>query len=96
MRYNKTESLTDVLNQFMRKEGLESPLQEYRLISSWNEIIGEVMARYTQDIAIKNQVLHVTISSPVVRNEIIMRRQELVRKLNEKAGALIIVDIFVR
>jgi hypothetical protein len=38
-------------------------------------------------------VLYVKINSPVVKNELIMMREEIRRKMNEKAGGEIIQRI---
>ena len=37
MKRNNTEKLGDVIMQLLRQEGLETPLNQYRLIDSWKE-----------------------------------------------------------
>jgi predicted nucleic acid-binding Zn ribbon protein len=75
---------------------LESPLNEQRLITGWHELLGPTISRYTGEIYIRNQVLYVHFTSSVIRQELIMERKNLVRKLNEKVGASVIVDIVFR
>ena len=45
----KVQPLDDLLNQFLRQEGLESPLLQKRIIAAWDTVAGETVARYTQD-----------------------------------------------
>ena len=53
-----------------------------------------VVARYTTEKYIYNQTLHVKIVNPAVRNDLLMRRTELIRALNEATGGnMVISDI---
>ena len=58
MKRNKTEQVGDVIRRLLRQEGLEAPLNEYRLIEAWKEVVGEIIARYTRQLYIKNHYLH--------------------------------------
>lgn len=93
MRRNKTEELKDVLLKFLRIEGLETPLKEYRLMNSWNEIVGDKIGKYTDSLYIKNQVLYVKLKSPSLRNNLNYKKQDLIKRLNENAGSKMIVNI---
>ena len=52
-----------------------------------------MVAAKSRDLFVKGQCLHVTLSSPVLRSELTMRKTELVRLLNETAEANVINDI---
>ena len=77
----------------LRQEGLETPLNQHRLINSWKDVVGPVIFRYTTNIYIKNQTLYVQLSSSVIRQELQMGREMLVRNLNSYVGAQVITDI---
>lgn len=93
MRRCKSEQIKDVVNMFLRQEGLETPLMQHRLVNSWADVMGEGIRRYTGYIFIRNQTLHVQIHSAVLRNELMLTRSSLVHKLNDAVGAQIISDI---
>ena len=93
MKRNKTEQVGDEIRRLLRQEGLEAPLNEYRLIEAWKEVVGEIIARYTRQLYIKNQTLYVHFTSSVLRQELLMRRKELVHDLNKKVGSQVIVNI---
>ena len=93
MRRNNAEQIGDVIRFFLRQQGLESPLNEYRLVQAWSDVVGPVMARYTSNLYIKNQTLHVHLTSAVLRQELMMARELLVKNLNQQVGAQVIVDI---
>lgn len=96
MKRNNTEQVGDVIRRLLRQEGLETPLNEYRLIEAWKGVVGPVIVRYTQNLYIKNQVLYVHLSSSVLRQELSMSRTLLVRNLNTRVGAQVIVNIVFR
>lgn len=93
MRWNKAESIGDILRQYLRQEGLETPLNETRMVAAWAEVMGPVVARYTGDVFVKNQTLYVRLKSPALKANLLMNREAIVRKLNERVGAQVIQNI---
>ena len=91
----EVKSINDILQQFLRKEGLETPLQQKRLIDVWDSVAGPMVARYTQEKFIKNQILFVKITNPALRQDLSMMRQQLTRRLNEVVGSSVISDVRV-
>lgn len=86
----KVESLVDLI---VRRNGLETPLMQKRLLDSWDEIVGRVAARYTTNKVIRNQTLFISLNSPALRTDLSMRKTMLIKELNERAGGQVIVDI---
>lgn len=93
MKRSKTEALADVLNDYLRQNGLETPLNQHRLVESWPEVVGKTIARYTGGLFIKNQTLYVKVTSPSLKSDLMMCRNNLVRLLNQHVGAYVISDI---
>ncbi|MBR4793030.1 MAG: DUF721 domain-containing protein [Bacteroidaceae bacterium] len=96
MKKTDSEQVGGVILQYLREMGLETPLNEHRLIQAWDKVLGQSVSRYTKEIRIYNQVLFVTISSAALRNELMMRRTELVTRLNAEAGAQVITQIVLK
>ncbi len=96
MKRNNTEQIGEVLRKFLRQEGLETPLNEYRLVDAWRDMVGPTIYKYTTNIYIKNQTLFVHLASSVIRQELQMQRAMLVRNLNAQVGAQVITDIVFR
>ena len=96
MRRNDAEQIGEMIRRFFRQNGLESPLNEYRLVQAWKDVVGPVISKYTSNLYIKNQILYVHLTSSVLRQELMMGREILVRNLNERVGAQVIVNIIFR
>ena len=93
MKRKKAEQVGDVVLALLRQQGLEAPLNEYRLIQSWTDVMGPAVERYTRNVFIRNQTLFVQLASPVLRQELSMQKRELVQRLNSHARAQVITDI---
>ena len=96
MRRNDAEQIGEMIRKFFRQNGLESPLNEYRLVQAWKDVVGPVISKYISNLYIKNQILYVHLTSSVLRQELMMGRDILVRNLNERVGAQVIVNIIFR
>ena len=83
------------MKAYIRENKLEQKLGELDLINSWEQVLGKTVASYTKNLSIRNKVLFVETSSPIVRNELIMIRQDIIRRLNEEVGQEIIQKIVI-
>ncbi|MBQ8064941.1 MAG: DUF721 domain-containing protein [Prevotella sp.] len=86
-------SVKDIILRTLREQGLETPLLQKRLVEAWGEVAGPAIARYTLNTYIYNQTLYVRLSSPALRADLSMRRQEFIRRLNEAVGEQVITDV---
>lgn len=85
--------IKDVILQTLHEQGLQTPLQQKRLVDAWPTVAGPAIARYTLNTYIYNQTLYVRLSNPALRADLSMMRQELTKKLNDHIGEMVISDI---
>lgn len=96
MKRGETKSIAELVRAMCREEGLETPLNEYRIMNAWGEVLGAAVQSYTKGLRIYNQVLYVTLTSSVLRHELFMNRKSIVRRLNDYVKAQVITDIILR
>lgn len=89
----EVQNIRDLIMRNLRVQGLETPLLQKRLVEAWPTVAGPLIARYTQNAAIRNQTLWIRLSNPALRADLSMRRQDFVRRLNEYVGSQVITDI---
>ena len=85
--------IRDIILKNLREQGLETPLLQKRLIDSWPEVMGQLIANYTDDLCIRNQTLFVKLKNPALRSELSLQRQDIVRRLNSHVGSQVIADV---
>ena len=87
------KKIDGLLMQFLRSAGLETPLLQRRLMAAWGEVMGDMIAKYTEKTFIDNQTLVVKINNSALRAELSMMRSDIVNRLNQHVGARVIVDV---
>ena len=88
--------LARALEDFVVALGIDGSLRKYRIITEWDDVVGEQIARVARPQRIENGVLYVSVSSAPWRAELTMKRTEIIQKLNEVAGNAVLKDIRFR
>ena len=96
MERKDAKQIGSLLDQFLKSSRLEKGYAEYKLKKSWNSLLGVSVARKTKSLQIRERKLYVTLHSSVVRNELEMMKDTLLRRLNEAAGMKVIDEIVLR
>ncbi len=96
MRRSKTISIAEAINDYIREMNIGGKLSEAGVVNSWEEIVGKAISSRTTKIYIKDHILYVHLNSSVVRNELLMLREALREKINQKAGSEVIKEIILR
>ena len=96
MERKSEQKIGSLLDEFIRVNRLEQGLAEYRLKKAWNELLGVSVSKATQSLYVKNRILFVKLHSSVMRNELSMMKDEIIKRLNESAGRDIIEDLIIK
>lgn len=90
---NNEQLLKDLLQQFIDKSGRQRLYDERRVLSLWAEVVEPMVAQNTQCKDIKNAVLTVKVTNAALRFELLARKSEIIRCLNERIGVEVVKDI---
>lgn len=97
MKRRNTQKLGEVLRDFFEDNTeLYEKMLEIRVQRAWGEVLGPMVMKYTRNIYVKDRVLYVSLTSSVLRSELTLCRERLVKSLNEYAKAVVIQDIVIR
>jgi methionine salvage enolase-phosphatase E1 len=96
MRRSKPVIVGDLLSLFIKDSGLEKGYRDYQVLKLWNEILGDAISRATLSKRLEGRKLYVYLSSSVARDELFMRRSEIVSEINRRAGKSIIDELILR
>ncbi|MBK5203236.1 MAG: DUF721 domain-containing protein [Prolixibacteraceae bacterium] len=87
MRKKNTQKLSDIIRTFVKEKNLQKKFDEIDVISSWEKILGKTVSSYTERVSLYNGILFVKMKSPVVKNELMMMKEDIKKRLNEEAGS---------
>lgn len=96
MRRKKTLSISEVLKEYKKEMNIDNKLKEVEVINAWEDIAGKAIAKRTNAVYVRNRILYVETNSPVVRNELLMIREIIKQRINEKAGESLIDSVVLR
>ncbi|MDO5571090.1 MAG: DUF721 domain-containing protein [Bacteroidales bacterium] len=96
MQRKNSQTVGEVIREYLKVSNLENKIFEQKIIRLWGEVLGEEMASYTSQLYVRNKILYVHMTSSILRNELMMCRERLVKKLNESVGTEVISDIVIR
>lgn len=96
IRDNKTQKIDELVEAVLKQMGLYQKFKEREVCNVWPEVVGQMIASRTKSVSVSDGRLLVVFTSAVVRNEILMVKDGLVKALNDRLGEQIIKDIIIK
>jgi len=89
----KFSSLVGDLYQIL---GLEEAYQQYKTLQIWNTVVGDAIAEATLLERFSHGQLFIRVKNPAWRMELNFRKQDILARLNDALGTLLVKDIIFR
>ena len=95
MRKKDVQKIGDIVNELLYNDKkLNSGIVNSRVIQNWSTIMGPTISRNTKNVFLaKNGVLFVSLTSSVVRNELMLLKDKIIKNLNDSVGNDVVRDI---
>jgi predicted nucleic acid-binding Zn ribbon protein len=87
--------LGKVLEELLHAYRLKSKVNEVNLVSAWEEIVGPLIAKKTEKLLLKGSVLHLTISSAPLKQELDYSKPQLMGLIEKRFGKGYITGIII-
>ncbi|MDG2455930.1 MAG: DUF721 domain-containing protein [Bacteroidia bacterium] len=87
------KTLKDLMKVLFKSYKQGDKFDEVRVVNSWEEVAGKMIAQKTTKLFINKQTLYLTLDSPSLKNELRYHKLVLIEKVNTFAGKEIIKDI---
>ena len=92
-RPSSIKPLYSAMQELIGGLGIKKKIDEYQAVVRWAEIVGDHIARVSEATKIKQGVLFVRVAASTWRNELQLRKPEIIRKLNTALGDELVKDI---
>ncbi len=96
MKRTEARNIGQIINDLLKKENLDVPLDEHRASALWPQIVGDGINRYTIRRYVKDGVITVYLSSASLANELMLNREAIIKRINEALGRDIIREIIFK
>lgn len=93
MRKTHEQTLKQAIEQLLDFYKIRGKVAETKVINSWEELMGKVVANHTTEISIRNRKMFLKLDSSVLKSEMIMIRSDIIKRINDKAEKSIIDEI---
>jgi predicted nucleic acid-binding Zn ribbon protein len=90
------EPVSSAIDSLAAQLGITRTLRQYNVITSWETIVGEQIAKVTKAEYVQNGVLFVSVATAPWRAELTMRRKEILEKISAAINKGVVKDIRFR
>ncbi|GGH05659.1 DUF721 domain-containing protein [Sphingobacterium alkalisoli] len=88
-------SIKQAVEKWLEVFKLRKKFDESSIVSAWPEIMGASIANRTQQIYIKDRKLFVKVESAVIKNELALMRRQIIGRVNEHVGQVIVEELII-
>ncbi|MEG0890590.1 MAG: DUF721 domain-containing protein [Bacteroidales bacterium] len=96
MKKENSRILAQVIEEYIKEQGLQDGLQRVRIFQTWDLIVGERVAKATIGKFYRDGVLYCTINSSIIRSQLSYRRDDIKVQLNKMLNASLINNIVLK
>jgi predicted nucleic acid-binding Zn ribbon protein len=89
-------TLQEALKAMLDAYKLSARLNESRVKTLWNRVMGKTIATYTSEVVVRKNVLYITILSAPLHQELSFAKDTIKARLNEELGEEFIREVVVR
>ncbi len=93
---HNTHSLKTVIDSIINKYGWTEQVYFERIKDDWQEIVGDLPSKKIKIKAYKDKILFLSSSASVWSNELILRKEEIIKTINEKYSKYLVKDIVIK
>ena len=93
MRKANDKSIKEAIEQMLNVYKIKRKFEETSVVAHWGDLMGNSVANRTKEIYIYEKKLFLKIESSVIKHEISNMHSQIIEKINEKAGTVLIEEI---
>jgi len=93
MRKANDKSIKEALEQMLKVYKIKRRFDETAVVAHWPQIVGKAVANRTKELYISNKKMFIRIESSVIKNELLLMRTQIIQKINEEAGDVLVEEI---
>jgi predicted nucleic acid-binding Zn ribbon protein len=87
------QSLAEALDEWVKHYRFRDKLLQGKVIASWENTVGHIIAKETENLYISRRVLFVKLRSEALKHELEYAKRKLVNSLNKHAGGEVIKEV---
>ena len=94
-RKSDTTPIKEVIEELFKSYHIDRKFNQTRIISTWEKITNKTIAKRTNKIFFKNNVMFVEFSSAPLKNEISLKKSKLLHLLQKEFGKDVVEELII-
>jgi predicted nucleic acid-binding Zn ribbon protein len=95
LRKYTNQSLKTIIDEMLKNSHMDRRYSELEVARCYNEVVGEVIARKTVEIKVRNKTLVVKLDSGPLKEELAHMKRKIIGLVNEKMGSAVLEEMEV-
>ncbi len=95
-RISNQSVVGDIVNQIIKNNKLEPGLNQVSVVEAWATLMGNGVNSYTKNVALRNNILYVELTSAVLREELSYGKNKIIQMINDELGKDVVREVVLR
>ena len=87
------QKLKSAINNLLKAAGLEAGVAQNKALLVWDDVVGAKVSENTKPEKVEAGTLYIKASNSTWRQELVFKKEDILKKLNKKLGEKIIKEI---
>lgn len=97
MKRTNTQPIGEILRDFFEDHTeLYEKIMEVRIERAWKKLLGPMAAHYTRYLYVRDRILYVSMTSAVLRSELLLSKDKLLSNINQEIQNAFLFDLVIR
>lgn len=94
--YKSPKPISLLLDRLIQINGWEDKVAIGKIARSWSEIVGETISAHTRLGKFINGELSIKTDSSIWRSELLLRQEDIIKKINSKIGKIVVTSLKIK
>jgi|TARA_B100000959_G_scaffold102538_1_gene108141 predicted nucleic acid-binding Zn ribbon protein len=87
------QKLKAAINNLLKAAGLDAGVAQNKALLVWDDVVGAKVSENTTPEKVEAGTLYIKASNPTWRQELVFKKEDILKKLNKKLGEKTIKEI---
>ncbi len=92
----KSVHIQAILEEIQELSGINSIIKNNKIDTVWVDIVGPIISQFATIKSFEKGKLTLNVSHPVWKTELLMKRKDLIERLNENIGSKIVQELIIK
>jgi len=89
-------SIGDSLSSFLKSARWQTKINEIRITTEWEKIMGATIARYTREVKLKDGILIIATDVAPLKQELQFGKEQIIKNVNDYFKDKVVREVVIK